>query len=687
MAIKENVLPLAQSSGSGTYIRTLSSGGESQRASFDIVKGAITADMDDAIEAEAEARESADTQLETELNSKVDKVTGKGLSTNDFTNALKTKLDGIEAGAEVNIIETVKVNGTALVPDANRAVNVPAPTVDSALSTTSTNPVQNKVITGAVSDLKEDIELLEEIILTDGTEFLTTFSWEKYGGAFNGATYSNGVLNIPSGETGRVSYLGINLLSAGNFSRLLNKIVHVKIEYSNIGSVVANPYIFTNSAYASNVKTIMAKFENNILDYWLTIDSAGMSYIFIGIRVDSTSPVQSNAISISVDNQSGYLMDYQTLVDDVKINNDNINTIIEKMPKESTSAVTPESTNNRLFMYSTGKVLSANNDDYKIKVYQVTKGNYYKFYSDGFSLSDETYVAIAFSLSSNAAVNSIPDEILFRPSTSPAVVDIDYYCQENGYLWIAQAPAQGEITVYNTELVDIGSDNILNYKGYKKILTIGDSLTNAVGGGNSTIRWQNILTSILKMEGHSRTGAIGLTVADTGSDSIYSAVQALTVEPDIDIISFWGGTNDWAGNVPLGDFNTEIVKATSDSTTFYGACIECIKKIVTLYPSKRVFCVGTTPRITDVAQGKNSNNTANAGGKYLLDYVDALKTVAEYFGLPFLDLYREGGINPINMPEYMYMQTSGGVNYYLHFSVNGEYEIGYRMAGFITKIG
>lgn len=33
---------------------------------------------------------------------KVDKVEGKGLSTNDFTDTLKTKLDGIEAGAEVN---------------------------------------------------------------------------------------------------------------------------------------------------------------------------------------------------------------------------------------------------------------------------------------------------------------------------------------------------------------------------------------------------------------------------------------------------------------------------------------------------------------------------------------------------------------------------------------------------------
>ena len=43
------------------------------------------------------------TATQTALDGKVDKVTGKGLSENDFTNTLKTKLDGIEAGAEVNV--------------------------------------------------------------------------------------------------------------------------------------------------------------------------------------------------------------------------------------------------------------------------------------------------------------------------------------------------------------------------------------------------------------------------------------------------------------------------------------------------------------------------------------------------------------------------------------------------------
>lgn len=44
--------------------------------------------------------------LQTALNTKVDKVTGKGLSTNDYTTAEKNKLSGIEAQANKTIIST-----------------------------------------------------------------------------------------------------------------------------------------------------------------------------------------------------------------------------------------------------------------------------------------------------------------------------------------------------------------------------------------------------------------------------------------------------------------------------------------------------------------------------------------------------------------------------------------------------
>ena len=73
--------------------------------------------------------------LAGDLDEKVDKVPGKGLSESDFTSGEKAKLAGIAAGAQVNVIETVKVGGAALDVVA-KAVNIP---VDSAPTAGSGN--------------------------------------------------------------------------------------------------------------------------------------------------------------------------------------------------------------------------------------------------------------------------------------------------------------------------------------------------------------------------------------------------------------------------------------------------------------------------------------------------------------------------------------------------------------------
>lgn len=62
-------------------------------------------------------------ELYQSITNKVDKVAGKELSSNDYTDAEKTKLSGIAANAQVNVIETVKVDGTALTPT-SKAVNI-----------------------------------------------------------------------------------------------------------------------------------------------------------------------------------------------------------------------------------------------------------------------------------------------------------------------------------------------------------------------------------------------------------------------------------------------------------------------------------------------------------------------------------------------------------------------------------
>lgn len=108
--------------------------------------------------------------VNTALQGKVDKVVGKQLSTEDFTAAEKTKLAGIETGA----------NKT---------------TVDSSLDSTSTNPVQNKVV-------KENIDALYEMIESEyqgkrATDINATTEPGVY--RFYG---SGGTSNLPSDITG-----------------------------------------------------------------------------------------------------------------------------------------------------------------------------------------------------------------------------------------------------------------------------------------------------------------------------------------------------------------------------------------------------------------------------------------------------------------------------------------------------
>lgn len=82
--------------------------------------GSVAKTVKDAVDA-------AQATLQGNIDKKVDKVEGKGLSTNDYTTEEKTKLEGITSGAQVNVIETVKVNGVALAP-ADKAVDVTVPT-------------------------------------------------------------------------------------------------------------------------------------------------------------------------------------------------------------------------------------------------------------------------------------------------------------------------------------------------------------------------------------------------------------------------------------------------------------------------------------------------------------------------------------------------------------------------------
>ena len=108
---------------------------EALEAKFVEGDGSVEEMIADAIKSEA-------TRVDGELAKKVDKVDGKGLSTNDLTNELKAQYDSAyahsqvahaPADAQANVIESVKVNGSA-VTVTDKAVDITVPTDNSQLA-------------------------------------------------------------------------------------------------------------------------------------------------------------------------------------------------------------------------------------------------------------------------------------------------------------------------------------------------------------------------------------------------------------------------------------------------------------------------------------------------------------------------------------------------------------------------
>lgn len=75
-------------------------------------------------------------KVKNALSGKVDKVDGKGLSTNDYTSEEKTKLSGIASGSQVNVLEGIQKNGNT-VNITNKIANISVPTATSDLTNDS----------------------------------------------------------------------------------------------------------------------------------------------------------------------------------------------------------------------------------------------------------------------------------------------------------------------------------------------------------------------------------------------------------------------------------------------------------------------------------------------------------------------------------------------------------------------
>lgn len=217
-----------------------------------------------------------DGKIKGRLNTKVDKVTGKGLSTNDLTNELKqtydetvTKVDQIIAeGGEPNVIETVKVNGTALTPDAEKAVNIDL----SGYAKTTDLPTK-------VSDLTNDGDG------TTGSKFAT----EAY-------VNTNG---------GKIDKIKVN----GTEQTITNKAVDITVptktsDLTNDSNFVADAsYVHTDNNYTTAEKNKLSGIASGAqVNKIESIKVNGTAQTITSKAVDITVPTNNNQLT----NGAGY---------------------------------------------------------------------------------------------------------------------------------------------------------------------------------------------------------------------------------------------------------------------------------------------------------------------------------------------------------------------------------------------
>lgn len=208
--------------------------------------------------------------LTSGLNTKVDKVTGKQLSTNDFTNDYKSKVDsntsarhthsnksvldattasfttsdesklnGIASGAQVNVIESIKVNGAAQAISA-KSVNINVPT--------KTSQLQNDSEFVTLSDLDESesgiIEgLAGKVDKVEGKGLSTNDFTNDYKS------------KVDSNTSARHTHSNKAILDAttASFTTAINNTINSKANSSEVVKITGNQTIEDTKTFTSSI--------------------------------------------------------------------------------------------------------------------------------------------------------------------------------------------------------------------------------------------------------------------------------------------------------------------------------------------------------------------------------------------------------------------------------------------------
>lgn len=171
-----------------------------------------------------------------------------------------------------------------------------------------------------------------------------------------------------------------------------------------------------------------------------------------------------------------------------------------------------------------------------------------------------------------------------------------------------------------------------------KINIMGDSITYGIGTNTQQETFAYPLAAMMGASVVNNYGISGSTVAGGNTYSAAFINRYTSMDPTADLVIFFGGTNDYKFGVRLG----QAWDCTPN--TFYGGLNMIMRSLKEYYPNSRIVFMTPLQRTDYTA--------SNADGKYLNEYRDAVKIMANAYDIQVIDTYSGVDLRN-NLQEYM----------------------------------
>ncbi|WP_394870577.1 SGNH/GDSL hydrolase family protein [Clostridium butyricum] len=572
-----------------------------------------------------EFKENVNAQLNDMENNKVDKVTGKGLSTNDYDNTEKA--------------EVAKVKNKAEVADLN----------------TQKSRIDNLVATSGGS-------FYEKCLSTDTGALLIVAS---------GAT--TGQINLASVTPTATGYTPV----AGDYVRLVygvasgsSELIDGRVDVfgytnQNIGSTIRN--IANGTGATGNILNAFFVADYTASNYVVQIDTNARTitfpkgFVFVGfkqIKAIST-PITINYSGLS-SSAFGFLY-YNSTTQTIELNSSFVNTIntyylgifvpykptrsIFKFNYTINGANPSDTLGNDTYVYNAFKHNLYCTDgeiiiDYSNKkiTFPTTGDIFILSYNGKYTSLTTSYRGVSINFSTDVYFqflffDSTTNTLIFKNPADVMGTNLATNLKYIGFIDLTKKRSIG-INPIDTQ----AEINSIRFAKGKSIGCLGDSITAGLRGTS----WVTKLSEYCGFSNVINYGVSGSTIQNLWNNGQSFIERYSAMQDNLDYIIIFGGVNDFM----WGSTNVSAFKTAYESL---------IVGLVNKFPSAKF--LGITPmKFQFIGTGESTLysgkwDTARPDGSVLKDYRDAEIEILNKYSIPVLDLFNESGISPENTAQ------------------------------------